>query len=236
MKAVLLAAGLGTRISRYLGGNPKCTVSLGSETLIEYTIDLLQKGGINDIAIVVGYRSEVIKNLLSGKKITFFENPFFDVTGSIASLWFAESYINDDMLFMNADVFLSEKIFEQILQSKLDPVMFADESRIDVADYRFNYKNNVLAKYGKELPNSETTGEYIGVAKISSSFVPVFLQRLDKLIFLQRHSFWWEDVLYSLCSERPVYVEDCGKKFWAEVDYIEDYERIKRYLSEKRAK
>ena len=45
MKALLLAAGKGTRISRYLSGNPKCTVNIGGIKLIEYTIDLLKKKG-----------------------------------------------------------------------------------------------------------------------------------------------------------------------------------------------
>ena len=46
MKALLLAAGKGTRISRYLGGNPKCTVNIGDEILIHYTVSLLKKKGI----------------------------------------------------------------------------------------------------------------------------------------------------------------------------------------------
>ena len=43
---------------------------------------------------------------------------------------------------------------------------------------------------------------------------------------LQQHSVWWENVLYEMTRERDVYVQDVGGRFWAEVDYIEDYERI----------
>ena len=68
MKALLLAAGKGTRISRYLGGNPKCTVNIGDEILIRYTVSLLKKKGINDIGIVVGYQDDVIKKVLSDEK------------------------------------------------------------------------------------------------------------------------------------------------------------------------
>lgn len=48
MKALIFAAGRGTRISRYLGGNPKCTVKIGNEKLIHYTVRLLKKHGISD--------------------------------------------------------------------------------------------------------------------------------------------------------------------------------------------
>lgn len=50
MKVLLLAAGRGTRISRYLAGNPKCTVDIGGQKLIQYTIELFHKKGITDIA------------------------------------------------------------------------------------------------------------------------------------------------------------------------------------------
>ena len=56
MKVLILAAGRGTRISRYLSGKPKCTVDIGGgQCLIEYTIDLLHSRGIQDIGIVLGY-------------------------------------------------------------------------------------------------------------------------------------------------------------------------------------
>lgn len=68
MKALLLAAGKGTRISRYLGGNPKCTVNIGDEILIHYTVSLLKKKGINNIGIVLGYQDDVIKKFYLMKK------------------------------------------------------------------------------------------------------------------------------------------------------------------------
>ena len=54
MKVLLLAAGRGTRISRYLSGNPKCTVNIGDEKLIQYTIKMLNKKVISYIAMVIG--------------------------------------------------------------------------------------------------------------------------------------------------------------------------------------
>ena len=111
MKVLLLAAGRGTRISRYLAGNPKCTVDIGGQKLIQYTIELFHKKGITDIAMVLGYRAEVIQETLKDYEgIRYFYNPFFDVTNSIASAWFAKDFLSqyDDTLIMNADVYLEE--------------------------------------------------------------------------------------------------------------------------------
>jgi choline kinase len=231
MKVLLLAAGRGTRISRYLSGNPKCTVDIGEEQLIRYTINMFQRKGITEIAMVLGYRAEVIKELLKDYNIKYYYNPFFDVTNSIASAWFAREYLADmdDTLIMNADVYLEESLLDHILACKLSPVMFADGTRIEDADYKFQYADGQLLKYGKELTPAETSGEYIGAGRFAKEFMPQFLQKLDAMIANQEHSVWWENILYSMVGSQPVYVDTVDGMFWAEVDYVEDYERILKH-------
>ena len=231
MKVLLLAAGRGTRISRYLAGKPKCTVDIGGEKLIRYTVDLFHKKGITDIGIVLGYRAEVIREVLSDKNVRFFYNPFYDVTNSIASAWFAKDFLAaaDDTLIMNADVYLEEAMLDKILQTKLSPVMFADGTRKEEADYKFKYTDGILEKYGKDLTGDDISGEYIGIGRFSREFMPEFLAQLEEMISTQRHSVWWENILYEMVGSRNVYVASLDGLFWAEVDYIEDYERILRH-------
>ena len=230
MKALILAAGRGTRISRYLEGNPKCTVNIGGTSLIRYTIELLNSFGINDIGIVLGYRKQIIRTELADMNVHFFENPFFDVTNSIASAWFSHEFLtdDDDILIMNGDVYLDREIMPLILNTTPDrtPLLFADETRREEADYKFCYRDGILLKYGKELTGDDITGEYIGVARLSRTYLPRFREKLMSMIDEQKHSVWWENVLYELSHESAVYVAGTEGKFWAEVDYVEDYERI----------
>lgn len=229
MKALLMAAGKGTRISRYIEGKPKCTVNIGGTSLIEYTIKQLISHGITEIGMVLGYKSEVIKELLKDYDITYFNNYFYDVTNSIASAWFAKDFLRGDMLMMNADVYLEPELFDEVLKEKKSPVLFSDSSRKEEADYKFYYEGNELIKFGKELSGEDISGEYIGAAKIEAAFVEKYIERLTELIADGNHGMWWEDVLYSFVTDRAVYVKDIKGKFWAEVDYIEDYERILKF-------
>lgn len=231
MKVLILAAGRGTRISRYLSGNPKCTVDVGDGLcLIQYTVDLLHSRGIKDIGIVLGYKPEVIKEVLKDRAVSFYFNPFYDVTNSIASAWFARDFINgDDLLIMNGDVYLEAELLDLVMAEKKSPVMFADETRKETADYKFFYENGILKKYGKELEGADITGEYIGIGRFSRAFLPEFLKQMNWMIDRQEHSVWWENVVYSLTNSQPVLVEDVAGHFWAEVDYIEDYERILKH-------
>ncbi|MBN2782220.1 MAG: phosphocholine cytidylyltransferase family protein [Campylobacterales bacterium] len=232
MKALIMAAGIGSRISRHLNNQPKCCVKIGKEELIRYTFSLLNKKGITDIAIVTGYNDEYIFKALEGFEYKSYKNNFYDVTNSIASTWFAQEFLdaNDDMIVMNGDVFVEEKILDILLQPSKSPLFLSDSTRIEEADYKFKWVDDKLVNYGKELSDAQTTGEYVGIAKISKDDISFMKDELNKMISNQKHHYWWEDIFYRNCENKSVYIHDVKGIFWAEVDYIEDYERIQEYL------
>lgn len=163
--------------------------------------------------------------------IKYYYNPFYDVTNSIASAWFAKDFLSeyDETLIMNGDVFLADSLLVTLLKSKKSPVMFADSTRKEIADYKFQYKDGLLLKYGKDLVGDEISGEYIGVGKFSKEIMPEFINIMDKMLSEQKHSVWWENIIYSMVGKKKVYVDEINGEFWAEVDYIEDYERILKF-------
>ncbi|MFK5985244.1 MAG: phosphocholine cytidylyltransferase family protein [Pseudomonadota bacterium] len=232
MKVLIMAAGIGSRISRHLNGKPKCCVKINQLELISYTFALLNKKGITDIAIVTGYAEQCIFDVIKEYQYQSYTNNFFDITNSIASAWFAKDFLDasDDLIIMNADVFIEEKIIDVLLAEKDSPLFLADSSRIEQADYKFNWKDNKLVQFGKQLSIKETTGEYVGIARINSNDIPFMKEKLNQMIKKQNHDFWWEDIFYQSLSEKEIFIHDIKGVFWAEVDYIEDYERIKSYL------
>ncbi len=234
MKVLIMAAGVGSRISRHLHGQPKCCVDIKGEPLIKKTFELLNKKGLTDIAIVTGYSESYIIKALEEFKYTKFFNPFYRVTNSIASVWFAMDFIdeNEELIILNGDLFLDESILDILIEEKKSPVMLSDSTRIEEADYRFNWSKDLLKKYGKELSNEETTGEYVGIGKLSPEDVKIFKKRVKTFTENDDYSIWWEDAIYRLINEnKPVYINDIAGHFWAEVDYIEDYERILEYVN-----
>ncbi len=223
MKALIMAAGKGTRISRYIEGKPKCTVDIGGMRLIEYTIQKLLAWNVDKIGVVLGYQAGVLAL------------PIYEVTNSIASAWFAKDFIDDDMVMMNADVFVEESVINRLFTMEKETMLLSDSSRKEMADYKFYYEDNQLIKFGKELEGEDISGEYVGIARVGRSFLPEFKERLQNLIEEGKYNMWWEDVLYSFVGERPIYVEDVAGQFWAEVDFIEDYERILEFRGVKGA-
>jgi len=229
MKAILLAGGRGTRISRYIGESPKCTLDIGGISLIRNTVELLLKNKI-EVSVVVGYNKEMVINSLQGLNVKYYYNPFYDITNSIASLWFARSELSgDDIIIANADVFWEQEILDIIKEDKQDQVMLMDTSR-DM-DYLFKCEGTKLIDHGKEL--KDCTGEYVGIAKISKEFLNKFYGRLETLIDGQYHNLWWENVLYSFIGKLDINVKDINGVFWSEIDFIEDYNRIVEYRKNK---
>lgn len=234
MRVLILGAGVGTRISRHLKEQPKCCVQVSNMPLIRHTFELFISMGLDNIAIVTGYREEYIFRALRGLRYTTYKNPFFRVTNSLASIWFAQDFLDEreDLIILNADLYLEQPIIERILSTEKSPLFLSDSTRITNADYRFYWEEDRLLRFGKDLSDEETTGEYVGIARISGKDLPRLKQRIDELINSEHHNMWWEDALYSYVDDgESIFIDDIKGEFWAEVDFIEDYQRILEHVA-----
>jgi len=231
MKCILLAAGKGSRISKMIDDIPKSTLLVGGTPLIRRTVIMLEEMGIEPI-VCVGYKADLVEKALEGTGAKVYNNPFFDVTNSIASLWFMREELDDDLIVMNADVFLEKDVLQQIVDDQREVIMAVDKTRIAFGDYFFGLnEDGCVVKYGKELPEAERDCEYVGIAKISKSFIPSFATTLVDMINEQKHGCWWEDVLYTLADKgEKIRTLDISSHFWREIDYYDDYEQILEYI------
>lgn len=237
MKVLIMAAGVGSRISRHLQNQPKCCVDIEGKPLIRHTFELLDRRGLSNIAVVSGYQEKYIHQALEGFQYARFFNPFYRVANSVSSVWFARTFIaGDDLLIMNGDVFMEDAVLDELLADDRSPLLLGDSTRISDADYRFQWAGERLLKYGKALTDAETTGEYVGIARLSQAYCVGFRQRVIEAVAAEDYQCWWEDIIYRTVNEgAEVIVKDIAGRFWAEVDYIEDYERIKAFVRRSRS-
>ena len=232
IKAILMAAGRGSRISREIESKCKCTLDIGGVSLIQHTVEMLLNRNI-EVHIIVGFNKEQIIDCLKDYPVHFHYNAFYSVTNSLASLWFAKEELSGDCIILgNADVFWEDDLLDVLLEDKRDCVMLCDSSRVEQGDYLFKVVNDMIVDYGKGMSSQRATAEYVGIAIIRNDMIAECKKRLELLIDKQKCHDWWEQVLYSMTDERPVWAHDINGKFWAEIDYIEDYERILKYVEE----
>ena len=230
MKVILMAAGIGSRLGRAVS-KPKCVLDVGGLPLIRHTAQMLLNRGL-ELAVVVGYRREMIFEALQGLNVRFYFNPFYKVTNSMGSLWFARDFISpeQDIILGNADVFWGEDILDILLSDQREAVMLSDASRADVGDYFFKTENGRIVAYGKDLTRENRDCEYVGLAKLRADFLDGFKMRIDQCVEDELYTMWWENVLYNYSMKYPVYALDVNGRFWGEIDYIEDYDRILNHI------
>lgn len=230
MSVVILTAGVGSRLAALAEDRPKCLLQIGEQSLISRMLDQLSSRGLTDVTIVTGFRSDLVEKEVGGRA-RIVRNPFYHLTNSIASLWLAREFLGPEAIVANGDICFNIKVLDALISDCHDPVMLCDSSRIATADYRFSLDGERLVAFGKHIPDEKTDAEYVGMAKISAAFMPLFQARLDHLVSSQRCGLWWEDVLYSHVAEGvPIYCRDVVGHFWSEIDHAGDWARVTEWL------
>ena len=118
-RAVILAAGKGSRLEPLTAGTPKCLVEVGGEALIERALHALATEGVAQAVIVVGYKGEAVRDRLgsrfAGMEICYVDAPDFETTNNIRSLWDAREYLDQDILLLEADVVFDSSLVAALL-------------------------------------------------------------------------------------------------------------------------
>ena len=234
MRVVIMAAGVGSRIQGLIHDKPKCLIEANGVSLIRRNVEMLHSHGIHDITVITGYKGDLIRREL-GSKARYFDNPFYRVTNSIASLWLAKDLLDDDLLLMNADLYFEKEVLRIAMDQRDHVVMISDSTRIDDADFRFGVEGRCIRKTGNKLTNAETDCEYVGIVRIDKSFIATFKHQLEKMVSNRDMNNWWEGVLYSFIEEgTDIFHEDVAGAFWTEVDTPADYDRLLSWTSKDR--
>src|SRR5581483_5079024 len=120
MKAIILAAGVGKRFKEVTDHRPKCLIDIQDRTLLERTLTALDKAGVTEAVVVIGYRGEMIRQHIGSSyarmHVTYINNPQYE-KGAILSLLSAGEEFNDDILIMDADVLFPVAMIDRLIRS-----------------------------------------------------------------------------------------------------------------------
>ena len=110
MKAIILSAGRGTRFENSGKTNHKSLLKVGGSTIIERQLKILKELGVDEIMVVIGHESTILKNNLEAYHLSFTYNEFYKETDTLYSLWCTKDFINDDFLCLYADLVFEKEI------------------------------------------------------------------------------------------------------------------------------
>ena len=250
-KALIIAAGLGSRLKKHTVNLPKCMLDFGGKTLLQRQLDSYKKCGIKDISLIKGYKKEKINY----KGIKYFENTDFKNNNILNSIFYAEKIINGNIIISYSDILFDASVVQRTLDSDHDISVVVDidwrgyyvgrkDHPISEAENVIFNSNNEVEKIGKiNTGNEDVHGEFIGMIKLSNRGTEIFKQhfnRLKKIYWnkpFQRSKVFQKAYLTDFIQE----LVDIGVKVhcviiesgWKEIDTVEDYKKALAVFNKK---
>jgi len=237
MKALMLAAGMGNRLSgRDETHHPKCLLRFGGRTLLERHIENLRGAGIDGLVMVVGYRSNEIEaeidRLGATDFVEFVVNPRYR-EGSVVSLWTGRDALTAGapVVFMDADVLYDPAILQALIEGP-GSTCFPFDTGFEDGDepVKFCLRGTRPVEFRKAVPNQDydTVGEWVGFIRLAPDFASALAERVDTYVRDGRLAEPYEeavrDLLLSDLGDTVGAVDIAGKP-WIEIDFPEDVAR-----------
>ena len=242
-KAIIIAAGLGSRLKGYTESLPKCMLKFGDKTLLQRQLDAYRASGVDDISVVRGYKKEKIDY----EGLRYFENPDYESNNILNSLFYAEEALNGHVIAAYSDILFEAAVVRRVLQSEADISIVVDidwhgyyvsrkDHPIEEAENVIFDANNQVVNIGKMLMEKDDVfGEFIGMMKFSPRGAETF-----KRHFHRAKALFWDRPFQHAATFQKAYITDMIQDMvdlgvpvhcviiergWKEIDTVEDYEK-----------
>jgi L-glutamine-phosphate cytidylyltransferase len=225
MRAVILAAGKGSRLNGTIGNRPKCLIRVGHTTLIERQLETFRSVGIDDITVIVGCQADRIKRTC-GRGISFIENTRYARTNSLYSLWLARPLLLDGFLVANCDVLFHPQLLIDLLTSRFEDALLIDysEGLLGDEEMKIKVRRGCVSEIGKTLAADDADGENVGIAKFGARGARLLARFLDQRVAAGGLNDWVPHAFGDFARVRPLHVIGTRGYPWTEIDFPEDYE------------
>lgn len=251
MKAIILAAGQGTRLKKYTENLPKGMLSFNGKTIIERQIEIYRKCGINDILIVKGYAADKINY----DNVKYYINEDYENTNMVESLMVAKNEFNDDIILSYSDILFNEELLNTMMRTNDDFACAVDDEwkkywqkrygRIDfdTESLSIDDSNNII-ELGLENPEiDKIDARYIGLLKFSVNGLRIINEIMDEAYKNYMDKPWQQsgkpvkkaymtDLLNALIESDYIVKARRFCNGWIEFDTNEDYEQACKWLED----
>ena len=237
MQSIILAAGMGSRLGALTAENTKCMVKVNEVTLIERLLSQLEDLKLSRIVIVTGYKGkklqDYIKTLGIKTEIVFVDNPIYDKTNNIYSLYLARNYLlSEDTMLFESDIIFDDKIIKSLYADKRETlaVVAQYESWMDGTVVRLSDDDDILDVIpGKDFDYSKKEQYFktVNVYKFSKTYsTQYYVPFLEAYIHAVGNNVYYENVLriLTMLDNTGIHAMRLNGEKWYEIDDIQDLE------------
>jgi len=223
MKAIILAAGLGSRIGEQTRTMPKCLLPLHGKPVLAYQIALLKSYGIDQVTVTLGHQAEIIRDAM-GDRVDYAHYPGYANTNNLYTLHHCRHLLDGDCVILFADVLLQASAFGRLIESEADYTLLVDTTCCREGTMRIRLEEAGVTDLGGHIPVPDGDGNFIGIAKYSADGAAAIAGEMDAMVREGGHEQdYYIRTLPRLVERgaRVTPVEVTGR--WLEIDTREDY-------------
>lgn len=234
MRAIILAAGRGSRMKGLTANHPKCLVNLQGKTLLNWQLDALKNAGISQIGIVTGYRRECLSDL----GLVEFQNERWSETNMVSSLLCADSWLKEAPCIVSySDIFYASEAVSLLLDSCADLAVTYDPDWLKLWKRRFEdplsdaetlriNAESILLEIGNQPSSVEKIqGQYMGLLRFSPAGWAELFRISKSLSSSELNKISMTSMLQKIIEENSIPIKGISfQGVWGEVDSAEDLE------------
>ena len=210
-RAIILAAGSGTRLRPLTNNIPKTLLKVGRVTILDLTISILHRFNIDDIIVVTGHAADILKEHVhkhynnNTVRFRFIRNDKLDL-GNIYSFYIAREYMDTDFILLNSDVLFHPKILEYLLAYDVSALAVDDHKILGEEEMKVKVnESGIIKDISKGIPIKEADGEYIGVMRLTSKDANIIIKSIIHLFNQGRYNLYYEDAIRLVAHEYDVF-------------------------------
>jgi choline kinase len=222
VRAILLAAGVGSRVQSPSDATPPCLLEIGGKTLLRRQLDALATLGIPEAVVVVGHRKEqVAAEAARGPaevRVRVVENARY-LRGEVLSLWHACQESDDDVLIVDAALLFPQEMLARLLATPDTNAFAVDEQVRDSGDApKVVCEDGWVVEVAKKIgQDPRVRGQTVGMLRLSADAAEILRGILEELIETDKESLGYEDAFRELAGEVPIGVVEVGDLPWVYV-------------------
>lgn len=205
---------------------PKCLLSIGDKTIIEHQIEALNSCSVDNILTVLGYHAKQIKENL-GKRSSYILNRDFATTNNIYSLWCARNELmKRAFICLYSDILFDRTILKDCMEKDGD-IILAVETDIVPETCRVKIKGEQINGIGKDIPDSEADGNFIGISKFSKNGSEILFEEIGRIIQNRKNldAYFIKSIDELINRGQQVYYSEVSGRGWIDIDTKDDLEK-----------
>ncbi len=231
MRAIVLAAGAGTRLSPLTDSLPKCLVRVRGTPLIDYQLEALQAVGVSDIVVVVGYEGDQVRRHC-GSRVRYIDNPLYQSTNSIYSLHLATAEMNTDTFLFNCDIVFDAQILQRMLVCTAANALAVDSQVPLIAgEMNVSYlEGRRITAVDKQIDPARAQAQSVQLARFDMEGAGLVRTEVERLVMERRQDVFPTSAYGPLIDRGNLVAVEAGDLPWGEIDSLEDYAYVERFV------